>query len=227
MLCLIVFVLRNTSNILCDSIFVKNSIKMSKYLYIALAVLVVALGFALGRIHTLNEKYSVAAANIKAYDMELSSEKSKNVVYQLTVEQLEYFNDSTLKELENTRQELRIKDKNLKALQSVFSGFVRTDTVCFTDTVFFTPGFKADTLISDEWYSLSLGLEYPSLVKVTPKFISKKHIIVSTRKETVNPPKKFFLFRWFQKRHKVLNIDVIEKNPYVEGESSKYIEIIK
>ena len=83
------------------------------------------------------------------------------------------------------------------------------------------------TLLSDEWYSLSLGLEYPSLVRVTLKFISKKHIIVSTRKETVNPPKKFFLFRWFQKRHKVLNIDVLEKNPYVEGESSKYIEIIK
>jgi hypothetical protein len=57
--------------------------------------------------------------------------------------------------------------------------------------------------------------------------VSKKHIAVSTRRETVNPPKKFFLLRWFQKRHTVLNVDVIEKNPYVEGQTSKYVEIIK
>ena len=47
------------------------------------------------------------------------------------------------------------------------------------------------------------------------------------KKETVNPPKKFFLFRWFQKKHKIIQVDVIEKNPYVQNEVSRYIEIVR
>ena len=84
-----------------------------------------------------------------------------------------------------------------------------------------------DTLIGDGWYTLKLGLKYPSMIAVEPYFKSEKHIVVSSKKETVNPPKKFFLFRWFQKRHIVLHIDVVEKNPYVGNETSKYVEIIK
>ncbi len=84
-----------------------------------------------------------------------------------------------------------------------------------------------DTVLGDKWYSLGLGLHYPSTVIVKPCFKSDKHIVVSSKKETVNPPKKFFLFKWFQKKHYVINVDVIEKNPYVSNESSRYIEIIK
>ena len=31
----------------------------------------------------------------------------------------------------------------------------------------------------------------------------------------------------FQKKHLILHIDVVEKNPYVSDEKSEYIEIIK
>jgi hypothetical protein len=51
--------------------------------------------------------------------------------------------------------------------------------------------------------------------------------VVSERKETVGPPKKFFLFRWFQKKYKILHIDVVEKNPYISEGNGKYIEIVK
>ena len=80
--------------------------------------------------------------------------------------------------------------------------------------------------MGDEWYTLRLGLHYPSMIAVEPEFKSEKHIVVSTKKETVNPPKKFFLLRWFQKKHLVIHVDVVEKNPYVDGETSKYIEIV-
>jgi hypothetical protein len=84
-----------------------------------------------------------------------------------------------------------------------------------------------DTLIGDEWYTLRLGLKYPSMIAVKPEFKSKKHIVVSSKKETVNPPKKFFLFRWFQKKMTVVHIDVVERNPYVSDETTRYVEIIK
>ena len=202
---------------------------MKKWLIIAIILLVGALVFSIRQARGMYEKWERAEANVKAYSNELSSSKDKNTALQLTVDQLKYFNDSVLEALDKTRKELKIKDKNLKALQQVSSTFTRTDTIMFTqtDTLFKEPALALDTLIGDEWYSLRLGLKYPSMIAVKPEFKSEKHIIVSSKKETVNPPKKFFLLRWFQRHHTVLHIDVVEKNPYVNDEHSKYVEIIK
>lgn len=202
---------------------------MKTYLISAIVtlILLVIIGFQYYQIKSVNDKWKVAEANVKAYSEELNTVGKKNTALQLSVSQLEYFNDSVLKALNETREELKIKDKNLKALQQVKSSFSRVDTIEINDTIFINPSFYVDTVLQDKWYKLGLQLKYPSTVTVSPEFKSEKHIVVSTKKETVNPPKKFFLLRWFQKKHKVLNIDVIEKNPYVNGESSKYVEILK
>ena len=201
---------------------------MNKWLFLIIAILLGLLAIAVYEIKEYGKKYETAMANIKNYDLELSAAKNKNTAYQLTVDQLEYFNDSVLKALDETRKELGIKDKNLKALQAIYSGFTKEDTLWLPgDTIFKEPTLALDTLFGDEWYSLKLGLKYPSMIAVKPYFKSEKHVIVSSKKETVNPPKKFFLFRWFQKKHVVLHIDVVEKNPYVDNETSKFIEIIK
>ena len=202
---------------------------MKTYLISAIVtlILLMIIGFQYYQIKSVNGKWKVAEANVKAYSEELNTVGKKNTALQLSVSQLEYFNDSVLKALNETREELKIKDKNLKALQQVKSSFSRTDTIEINDTIFINPSFYVDTVLQDKWYKLGLQLKYPSTVTVSPEFKSEKHIVVSTKKETVNPPKKFFLLRWFQKKHKVLNIDVIEKNPYVNGESSKYVEILK
>jgi len=202
---------------------------MGKYLFAAIVVLFGIVAFEWYQLSEVNEKWETAEANVKAYDSQLSYEKKKNTAFKLSIEQLNYFNDSILQALNDTRNELKIKDKNLKALQAVKSGFTKRDTVTITqvDTLFKEPTLAIDTILGDQWYNLQLGLKYPSMIAVKPYFKSEKHIIVSSKKETVNPPKKFFLFRWLQKRHVVLHIDVVEKNPYVDNESSKYVEIIK
>ena len=200
---------------------------MNKYLILIVIVLLAFIGAMWQQVKHANQKWETAEANVKAYSMSLSKEGEKNTALQLTVDQLGWFKDSILQELDNTRKELKVKDKNLKALQAVSSGFTRTDTVTLRDTLFRDPSIAIDTLIGDKWYNVRLGLKYPSMVAVKPYFKSEKHIIVSSKKETVNPPKKFFLFRWFQRKHYVIHIDVVEKNPYVDNESSRYIEIIK
>ena len=173
-----------------------------------------------------NQKWETAEANVKAYSSELSTTSNKNTALQLTVNQLEYFSDSVLQALDATRKALKVKDNNLKALQAVKSSFSKRDTLVLRDTLFKEPTLAIDTLLGDAWYTLQLGLHYPSMIAVKPEFKSEKHIIVSTKKETVNPPKKFFLLRWFQKKHLIVHVDVVEKNPYVDGETSKYIEIV-
>ena len=172
------------------------------------------------------KKWKDAVSNVKAYDKLLSNSNEKNVAYKLTAEQLSYANDSILKELNDTRKKLKVKDKNLKSMQYITSTLSRVDTITLKDTIFKEP-VEVDTIIGDKWYNAKIALSYPSTIIVSPTFKSEKNIVVSTKKETVNPPKKFWLFRLFQKRHTVIKVDIIEKNPYVSNEKSRYIEIIK
>ena len=202
---------------------------MNKYFIAAIVVLFATIGFMWKQVRDANEKWKVSEGNVKAYASMFDNSKKQNAALLLTVDQLEYFKDSVLQELDSTRKELKVKDKDLKALQQIKSSFTRTDTITITqvDTLFKEPSLAIDTVLGDEWYKLNLGLKYPSTIAVKPYFKSEKHIIVSSKKETVNPPKKFFLLRWFQKHHTVLHIDVVEKNPYVSDETSRYVEIIR
>ena len=200
---------------------------MTKWFIAVIAVLFMLLFGFIQRNNQLHKELDTALGNIKAYNNELSSLKTGAIAYQFTIDQLNHYQDSILQELNETRKSLKIKDKNLKALQYVASSFSKTDTIVLKDTIFKEPAFSLDTIIGDEWYKVKIGMKYPSILVVNPKFKSKKHITVSSRRETVNPPKKFFLFRLFQKKHTVVEVNVVEKDPYVENETSKYIEIIK
>lgn len=202
---------------------------MKKYLILIIVILLGIIAVGWHQMQQTEQNWKVAEANVKAYSEELSTSNKKNIALQLSIDQLCYFNDSILQELDDTRRDLNIKDKNLKALQAVHSSFVKKDTIRITqvDTLFREPSLNIDTMLADDWYSIRLGLKYPSIIAVQPEFRSVKYIVVSSKKETVNPPKRFFLARCLQKKHYVLNIDVVEKNPYVNGQSSKYVEIIK
>ena len=76
-------------------------------------------------------------------------------------------------------------------------------------------------------YTLNLKLEYPNKITTTPTFINEQYILFSYKKETVNPPKKFFLLRWFQKKHTVVIVNIINTNKYSNIESRRFVEIIK
>ena len=195
---------------------------------ILLIVSVAYMLILLRQLGNTERKWKIAAANVKAYDELLGNSEKKNAAFQLTIDQLKYCKDSVLKELDETRKKLKIKDKNVQSLHQVSSSFTRTDTLVLKDTIFREPTFTMDTTLTDgRWYSVMIGMKYPSMLAIKPTFNSEKHLVVSTKKETVNPPKKFFLFRWFQKKHTVLKVDVVEKNPYVQDENSRYVEILK
>ena len=199
---------------------------MRGWMLIIIVILSIFLVLAVKQVKDTEENWKVAMANVKAYNEMLSSTHKTNEALQLTVSQMEYYQDSILKALNETRKELKIKGKNTNSMQYIASTFTKTDTLLLRDTVFRSPSFRKDTVLGDEWYKVNVGLAYPSTIFVHQEFKSEKHIVVSTKKETVNPPKKFWLFRLFQKKHRVLKVDVIEKNPYVDNQESRYIEII-
>ena len=175
----------------------------------------------------LKEEISVSMTNQKAFITENTSLKEENRAFKFTVEQLNYYNDSILQKMNDVRKELKIKDNNLKQMQYLLSVSTKKDTILFTDTIFKDKGLALDTIIGDKWYNIRLGLKYPNLVYTKPTFTSEKYIIVNKKKETINPPKKFFLFRWFQKKHWVMEVHIKEKNPYIKEINNKFVEIIE
>lgn len=203
----------------------------STKVFIGLLCVILLLGIALAitikNNSSIEKEWKDAVENVKTYSEQYSSSENKNRALKLTVDQLNSSNDSIIQELNNVRKELKVKDSKLQSLQFVSSSFAKTDTIILKDTLFKDPQMAVDTLVSDEWYSVRVGLKYPSTVAVSPMFKSEKSIIVSTKRETVKPAKKFFLFRWFQKKHTILNIDVVEKNPYVQNQDNRYIKIIE
>ena len=200
---------------------------MKQWLVIIIFIETFGLVLAFDQINKTEKKWEKAMANVKSYDEMLSENSKHSAALQLTIDQLKNYQDSILRKLNETKKDLGIKDKNVQSVQYVQSYFTKTDTLILNDTVFKEPSLNVDTLIGDEWYKVNLSLKYPSTISIKPDFKSEKHIIVHTKKETINPPKKFFLFRWFQKKHKVLKVEVVEKNPYVENEKSVYYDILK
>ena len=204
---------------------------VKKYIRIGIVILISLLAVSTytlyNRNQDLKEEISVSMSNQKAFIAENSSLKEENRVFKFTVEQLNYYNDSILQKMNDVRKELKIKDDNLKQMQYLLSEATKKDTIVFRDTLFREPSLSIDTLIGDKWYQMRLGLKYPSTITTDPKFVSEKYIMVDYKKETINPPKKCWLLRLFQKKHKVVEVNIVEKNPYIENKDSKFVEIIK
>lgn len=162
--------------------------------------------------------------NNKAYQARLEGASNQIIQFQFTVDQLKYFNDSISVKLTNTMKELNISEKNLKEANYMLSNFSKTDTIYCTDTIFKETDFVLDTVIGDKWINTNLFLKYPNEIRTNTRAMSEKEVFVYSKKETVDPPKKFFLCRWFQKKHTVTEVRIKENNPYIESEQNVFIK---
>lgn len=173
------------------------------------------------QISTLQNSYSIAVNNEKA-----SFKQSQ--AYKFTIDQLRYFNDSINSKLDSTRKALKIKDKSIQSMQYIHEdiGKPTADTIHFHDTLF-TKNLRLDTIVGDAYYSLRIHMSYPDTLLVKPYFINEKMLFVSSKKETIDPPKKFFILRWFQRKHIILTVDIKDSSPYVSNKEQRYIQILK
>lgn len=201
-----------------------------KYIRLAIALLIVVLALSLFIVgyqyKNLNDDYKVAVGNEKALLHSNLSMKENIGVLQLTIDQLSYFNDSILVKLDSVRKSLKIKDKELKALQYMYSTIEKKDSIVFIKDTIFKENIHIDTTLMSKWYSLNLKLDYPNSVVVTPKIVSEQYVLIHSEKETINPPKKCKIARWFQKKHTVIRVDIEEENPYIEHKQNKFVKIL-
>lgn len=204
--------------------------KLRFWFYIG--VIVVLLGLVGSLAYYINDcskykkLYNKELTNVKAYQSENNDLKNQSVAHLMTIDQLISSKDSTDIALKEALKKLNIKPKNVTSAGSVTSNIEKKDSIFLRDTVFIK-NLDLDTIIGDKWYKAQVGLHYPARIDLAVSMLSVKHIIVHNRKETINPPKKFWLWRLFQKKHIVQEVVVDEENPHIEAGSQRFINIVK
>lgn len=203
----------------------RKLIKWAIYLLIIIGV-ITTITIMHKRIQNLTNQLSISVSNEKAYSVENSDLNLKNRVFQLTIDQLQYSNDSLNRKIMSVVRENDIKDRDIRSLQYQLEHFSKTDTIVLRDTIFRDPTFRLDTCIMDEWNTSCISLAYPGQIGISNSYVNEKYIIVNSKREPIRPHKCGFV-NFFRKKHTVLEIDVIDRNPYVETERQRFIEIIK
>lgn len=196
-------------------------------IYAIAALLALVLTIMVIEYKKLSEEYDIAVGNEKALLQDNTSLRKNIGVLQLSVDQLSYFNDSILTKLDNVRRELRIKDKDLRHLQYIQSTMTKKDSIIFKRDTIFVRDLHIDTTMYSKWYNLHLKLDYPNSVVVNPHITSEQYVVIHAAKETIKPPKKCAIARWFQKKHTVIRVDIKEENPYIKLEKSKFVKILE
>ena len=172
-------------------------------------------------------------ANLKAYIALNDTLSSTNRMFEFKASQLNYLNDSLVNQMNTIRKSIGVKDKNLKGL-----GYIKS-TVRIHDTVFVNrirDGDKIlsiDTVINKKLYQIEIDYkggrcsECKDTLIVSPKISSEKYVVISTSKEYVDAPKKWWLQRIFQKKEEVVDVKVVETNPYIYSDHERFIKVIK
>ena len=140
---------------------------------------------------------------------------------------LNYSNDSLIRELNKIRKDIKIKEKEIESLHKINLIGNKKDSLIVKDTIFRNKLINIDTTIRDKWGAVNIKLEYPSTIKVDMTMMSDLSIFTYNRKEPIKKPKKTKLGRFFQKKRKVLEVEVVENNPNIVIKQNKFIKIIK
>ena len=194
-----------------------------------IAALIVGLGLVTwqqsNKIKRLNNELLVSVNNNKAYEAERDSLKDNAIQFQFTIDQLNHSNDSLVNKINDIRKQVKVKDKEISELQYFASTSSKRDTIIVKDTLF-QVGVALDTLIGDDWSQLAIHAEYPSLLDVDYSFKNETLVVMHNSRVTVDPPKKCWLARLFQKKQTIVEIDVVQENPYCINKEQKFIKII-
>lgn len=204
----------------------KISLRTWIEIIVGLALLIAAITY-IKKYNAAKEELNNAQNNGIAYQAQLEEANGKIVEFQFSMEQMRYFNDSISKKMTEAVDKIKVKDKKITQLQYLLSQYEKKDTIKVHDTIFREKDFVLDTTIGDKWVSNRLHLEYPSTIELNTKATSEKVLVFHTTKETVDPPKKFFICRWFQKKKTVVTVDIVENNPYLTSTQSRFVHVIE
>lgn len=189
-------------------------------------ILILTIIFLVRSNKILRHRMDYATSNLKAYAAE-SIKKDKEIrVFELSLNTLNTLNDSLMMQMKKVANESKIKDQKIKSLQYQLEHFYKKDTIILRDTIFNDPKFVLDTCIRDEWNKSCLHLEYPGIITLNNEFKNEKFVTIHSYREPIKS-RKWFLPRLFTRKHTIIEVVVVDKNPYMDVQEQRYIDIIK
>ena len=204
---------------------------MKKWIYIIFSILLSL--FILYFINTIknNKKLrgeiDIYNQNIETLLYTRDTLEISNRVLLINTDLLNDSNDSLIRELNKIRKDIKIKEKEIESLHKINLIGNKKDSLIVKDTIFRDKLINIDTTIRDKWGAVNIKLEYPSTIKVDITMMSDLSIFTYNRKEPIKKSKKTKLGRFFQKKRKVLEVEVVENNPNIVIKQNKFIKIIK
>lgn len=173
-------------------------------------------------------EYSVEVNNRKAVEAETKvwedrygQEHARTIQFKQSLDDFKTSKDSVTLAL---IQLAKVNKINIKSLQQVSSGTYKIDTTILRhvkaiagDT---TIDFSDKDMVNTFNYKNGVASSHVALIDTESTFWS-------THKETIEARKKFFLWRLFQKKQTVVQVDVIHTNHMIKPLKSKFILLNK
>lgn len=192
-------------------------------LFALIILLCAALFYFVSKCDRVANERDQYASLTKSYSRVIMDSDNERTVFRMRISDLEVTGDSLICILDSMRREIGIRDKRLREMHHRVTYVERTDTIYLSDSIFIS---RLDTTITDGWVSTQLKIEVPNKITHSVSVRNQTDLFVTTKRETVNPPRKFFLFRLFQKKHLVVTVVAKEGNPWCRTAESRHVEIV-
>lgn len=169
------------------------------------------------KIDQANEK--AYADTIKITHDKMGREVAEKYALQKSVSELKKSKTKEVADLTKLLKESDLKLKNLLATSNIetrIDTFLKVKRSPLDSAYHFVvnPEFWADVVVKKDSASFH------------PFLTNTQKLAIADKRETINPPKKFFLWRWFQKRHIVVKIVVRNSNQAIKTNSINATYII-
>lgn len=174
-----------------------------------------------GQLNKKNEEINRLSNNIQAYEQLVTNKEEINTTLQLTVKELTNSQDSLLQQLNTVRQELKIKNKNLKQAQVINTVIKDTVTKIITVDKNFNETLKINPLTTikvsrtDSILTAKIDIQNQQIL-----FIEEKKVYKNRYK---NGWIRFWHFDW--KKIRVRKYQIQNSNPLIRVLDTRIVEI--
>ena len=174
-----------------------------------------------GQLNKKNEEINRLSNNIQAYEQLVTNKEEINTTLQLTVKELTNSQDSLLQQLNTVRQELKIKNKNLKQAQVINTVIKDTVTKVITVDKNFNETLKINPLTTikvsrtDSILTAKIDIQKQQIL-----FIEEKKVYKNKYK---NAWIRFWHFDW--KKIRVRKYQIQNSNPLIRVTDTRIVEI--
>lgn len=174
-----------------------------------------------GQLNKKNEEINRLSNNIQAYEQLVTNKEEINTTLQLTVKELTNSQDSLLQQLNTVRQELKVKNKNLKQAQVINTVIKDTVTKVITVDKNFNETLKINPLTTikvsrtDSILTAKIDIQNQQIL-----FIEEKKVYKNKYK---NGWIRFWHFDW--KKIRVRKYQIQNSNPLIRVTDTRIVEI--